>query len=391
MSNVLWRVWGLVLALLSIGWRTDAVDPSALQGDESPAELVKASPIFLQRYIALNAAKESVDRLQELVSRPFSNNARYIDALHQTSRFNYTAIYVDPSNPPPSEKQKAAEKAFPIFKPQPDSFEADDVYQHNKTLLEQEQALGVRVVGGGRAPAGSYRWCVAVLDEDDATGCSGTLVANRLVLTARHCAKEMQGGPKNVYVGDYVGDPTGHKYGVKSVFHFPPDVPNPTRQADLMLLELDEDVPNVSPRAILPPGVLIADQGYMRIIGFGRDKPPDEQGFSSGKSGIKNVADVPLHGGSPTKLGYDPDFEFCAGLRGLNIDSCRGDSGGAAIVFVSSLNKSFLYGAVARSVKLQPGDTRKALCGNGGVYTRVDKFRDWVEQTATSIGITLPQ
>ena len=47
----------------------------------------------------------------------------------------------------------------------------------------------------------------------------------------------------------------------------------------------------------------------VRIIGFGRDKPPDDLGHSRGQAGIKNVADVPLHGGSASQLGYNPGFK----------------------------------------------------------------------------------
>jgi hypothetical protein len=383
------RIHALLASLLVLGpGALTAVKPKSLQGDEPPADLVKSNSVFLDRYIALNAAKESVDRLQTFSSRPLSN-AKYIDALHRTSRLNLTAVYVGPEAHPPS--NGFAEKAFPLFQPKPDSFESDITYQANNTMLEKEQALGARVIGGGRAPAGSYLWCVAILDEDDATGCSGTLVANRLVLTARHCAKEIPGGPKNIYVGDHVGDGLGQKYHVKSIFHFPPPVPNSSSQPDIMLLELDREVTGVAPRAILPADISIGEKGFVRIIGFGRDQPPNDQGYSQGRAGFKNVADVPLHGGSPSVLNYDPTFEFCAGIRGLNIDSCSGDSGGAALVYVPDKGRSYLYGAVARSVRPQPGDTRKALCGNGGVYTRVDKFRDWVQQTAESLGIDLAQ
>jgi trypsin len=359
-----------------------------LTGDEPPGDLVRASAVFSDRYIALNAAKESVDRLQVFGTHTL-NSAAYVDALHRTSRLNATAIYVGPATQPPSEKE--VEKIYPEFKPKPNTWEEDEVYKRNVAALTQEQAAGNRIIGGGQAPADSYKWCVAILDEDHATGCSGTLVASRLVLTARHCAKEMLGGPKKIYVGNIVGDQQGHEYNVKSVFHYPPPIPNSTSQPDIMLLELDSDVPGVDPRAILSSDVQIADAAYVRVIGFGRDQPPNDQGYSQGRAGVKNVADVPLHGGSPTSLGYDPEFEFCAGIRGLNIDSCNGDSGGPALVYIPNLSRSFLYGVVARSVKLQAGDTSRALCGNGGVYTRADKFRDWVQQVAASLGIRLPQ
>ena len=300
----------LTLSATAVCLSAPVAGTKPLSGDEPPGDLVKASAVFLDRYIALNAAKESVDRLQVFSTRPL-NNAAYVDAVHRTSRLNATAIYVGPATKPPSENE--VKKIYPGFEPKPNSWESDEVYKKNLAALTQEQAAGNRIIGGGPAPAGSYTWCVAILDEDHATGCSGTLVASRLVLTARHCATEMSGGPKKIYVGDVVGDHQGHDYNVKSVFHYPPPVPNLTAQPDIMLLELDSDVPDVAPRAILPSDVQIPEVAYVRIIGFGRDKPPDDQGYSQGRAGIKNVADVPLHAGSPTSLGYDADFEFCAG------------------------------------------------------------------------------
>ena len=359
--------------------------PPPPQGDEPPDALVKSSQVFKDRFTALNAAKASVDRLAELRPRPL-NNIQFVDTLRQISRLNLTAIY-DESGQPTKAREKV-EKTFPRFNPPSASFESDPSYQQNLAELAKEQALGNRVVGGGRAPAASYKWCVAILDEDDATFCSGTLIGSRLVLTARHCA-DIRGGPRSVYVGDAVGERTGQKYKVKRPFRFPPIVGRDPVRPDIMLLELEKDVVDAAPRAIAPSDVSADLVNYVRVVGFGRDQPPDDQGYARGHVGVKNVADVPLNRGSPDVLGFDQNFEFCAGLRGLNIDSCGGDSGGAALLYVPEKDRSYLYGAVSRSVKPQRGDTARQLCGNGGVYTRVDKFGDWIRAIATEVGTTL--
>ena len=358
------------------------------QGDEPPEALVKASAVFSERFSAIKAAKLSLDQLQELPSVELTGSL-YVDALQKTSRQNLASIYIGSDRPAPSEKE--ATVAFPSFTPRPGSFESDAAYQRNRAALSEEQARGTRVVGGGRAPEGSYLWCVAILDEDDATGCSGTLIASRLVLTARHCSSAMPGGPKSVYVGGVVGERSGRKYRVTGQSHFAPR-PSPAHpDPDVMLLELETDVEGVSPRAIAPADFVTGDLGYVRVVGFGRDQPPGVDGSSQGRVGVKNVADVPLNGGSAAVLGYDPSFEFCAGVRGLNIDTCQGDSGGAALVYLADRGRWYLYGAVARSVKPQRGDTLRHLCGNGGIYTRVDKFREWIKETATRVGTTLPE
>ncbi len=80
--------------------------------------------------------------------------------------------------------------------------------------------------------------------------------------------------------------------------------------------------------------------------------------------------DVPL-AGNAKKFGGDPRTEFVAGAPFLDKDSCNGDSGGPAYVY--QRGRWLLAGATSRA-------TRSAVrpCGDGGIYTTVDAYRDWI-------------
>jgi endonuclease G len=59
----------------------------------------------------------------------------------------------------------------------------------------------------------------------------------------------------------------------------------------------------------------------------------------------------------------------------LNRDSCSGDSGGP--LYVQWNGAWLLAGATSRATKASV-----RTCGDGGVYVRVDRYRDWIEKTA---------
>jgi secreted trypsin-like serine protease len=71
-----------------------------------------------------------------------------------------------------------------------------------RTWVRRARSRGrahIAVVGGQSAEPGSFPWMAYVLDVrgDDAGQCSGTVVAPDLVLTAGHCAENMQTGVLN--------------------------------------------------------------------------------------------------------------------------------------------------------------------------------------------------
>ena len=74
-------------------------------------------------------------------------------------------------------------------------------------------------------------------------------------------------------------------------------------------------------------------------------------------------------------------LEIVAGGNGY--DSCKGDSGGPAYVSIGTSYK--LAGVTSRST-----ENSGQACGDGGVYTRVDAYADWIVGTAKANGGILP-
>jgi secreted trypsin-like serine protease len=70
-----------------------------------------------------------------------------------------------------------------------------------------------------------------------------------------------------------------------------------------------------------------------------------------------------------------------AGHQGLQRDTCKGDSGGPLYIHTGN-DQYALLGVTSRGVR--NGFT---TCGDGGIYVRLDRCVDWIEQVT---GIKLP-
>ena len=120
------------------------------------------------------------------------------------------------------------------------------------------------------------------------------------------------------------------------------------------------------------------------LVGFGNDDVNSTRGF-----GVKRMVKVPITNirRAPTDnldeaeqaLGFESDFEFVAGAPGF--DTCNGDSGGPAYVFVGEEKR--LAGLTSRAT-----NAATHPCGDGGIYTRVDLHLDFVRQVARDAGVT---
>jgi hypothetical protein len=236
-----------------------------------------------------------------------------------------------------------------------DSVFSDPVFLANARKLIPDRQ---RVIGG--LPTSDYRDCVAIGSSADWC-CTGTLVAPNVVVTAGHCY-----GPcrSRVFVGDDVRAPAeGREISVEHAVRHPDYDDNPMAN-DLCVLILAEDA-GVEPRPLAGSGMLEA-AGSVRLAGYGNTDV-----FSSGGYGIRRVVDVPLASDDP-KFGSDAVKEFVAGAPFLDRDSCNGDSGGPA--YVEAGGSWYLAGATSRA-------TASAVrpCGDGGIYTRVPAFEDWIK------------
>ncbi len=185
------------------------------------------------------------------------------------------------------------------------------------------------------------QWAVANFN-----GCSGTLIAPTWVLSATHC---------------------GHRRGASVCFGQTPRnsdvcvnaarvIENP--QADQTLVELDRDMTQVMP-GIVPIPILTEELGQDWIgrtaeaAGYGQQ---DDGGFGTRKFTAQPI--VRVQGNDVTIDGE--------GRRGV----CFGDSGGPLMVIAND-------GTVRVVGDLSNGD---GSCVGRDNYTRVGRYRDWIEQ-----------
>jgi secreted trypsin-like serine protease len=254
----------------------------------------------------------------------------------------------------------------------------DERYLRNARELARRTQGGTRVIGGTRVPQNGFLDCVAV-GNDANWGCTGTLIAPDVVVTAGHCAAFAT----RVYFGSDVTKPGKVVKVRQRVRH--PQYRQGGKQNDLMVLLLAARVENIPPRAMATKA-LIDKATDGRVVGFGNTDP-----FGSTGYGIKRQVDVPV--ASPacrgtvdgesdrTAYGCDVGLEFVAGKPLLAKDSCTGDSGGPFYV-EDARGAWVIAGATSRATNSAPND-----CGDGGIYVRLDRYRAWIDSIP---GVVLP-
>jgi secreted trypsin-like serine protease len=220
--------------------------------------------------------------------------------------------------------------------------------------------------------------CVAV-GNDRKWGCTGTLIAPDVVVTAGHCTSFAT----RVFFGSNVDKPGKIVKIRQSIRH--PEYRQNSKQNDLMVLLLESRVDNIPSRAIAATTV-INNATNGRVVGFGNTDPLGSIGY-----GIKRFVDVPIASPScqgdlggvpdPAAYGCDGGLEFVAGKPLLAKDSCTGDSGGP-FYLEDGAGGWAVAGATSRATNAAPND-----CGDGGIYVRLDRYRSWI---ASLPGVTLP-
>jgi len=176
-------------------------------------------------------------------------------------------------------------------------------------------------------------------------GCSGTVVADGWVLTAKHCGISRS---SRFYIGEDPKNPN-ISFGVSAVYSM--------RSSDLVLVKLSKPVSEVAPE--VEPIPLFTGKLDKSWIG----ETAEGSGYGNqetGRSGEREFTAEPIHGYESDQVVVNGE-----GKHGL----ARGDSGGPLMVIARD-------GTVRVVGALFWGDS-----SNVGLdrYTRVDVHREWVE------------
>ncbi|KAK7067876.1 Transmembrane protease serine 6 [Halocaridina rubra] len=234
------------------------------------------------------------------------------------------------------------------------------------------QKGAARIVGGNDATINEWPWQAALMYAGSQQFCGGSLINDRYVLTAAHCIEGLQASDMNVRLGEHrlstTGETTHVTRSVSQIIghaqYSPGDELN-----DIALLKLSSPVTvdqTVLPVCMPPPNPTYANQ-EATVTGWGTTS----SGGSSSDT-LKEVVVPVLSNTACQATNYGTaikDTMLCAGEAGK--DSCQGDSGGP-LVFQDGGGNYDQIGVVSWG-------SGCASPGYPGVYTRVNKYLDWIK------------
>ncbi|XP_033748768.1 mucin-5AC-like [Pecten maximus] len=247
--------------------------------------------------------------------------------------------------------------------------------KHNGCGMRSPNLMQPYIIGGTKSYTGQWPWMVA-LKINQKFICGGTLISQQWVATASHCIESVSARPYllNVMLGSIAMNPADAVYyKVTEVIIHPDNFF--IYQADLALLRLQKPVifnDHVNSLCLATEGHALTKSSICYVSGWGVLSVSDF--YSTIMPEYLHHAKMKLVTHSKCKESYQgklKDTMLCAGYDLGRIDSCKGDSGGPLMCKVSA-DRWVLAGITSW------GETPCGQAMKPGVYTRVDKYRDWI-------------
>lgn len=239
-----------------------------------------------------------------------------------------------------------------------------------------------RIVGGVPTLEGEFPEC-CLIGTRNSNGtidwfCTGILVHPKVVITAAHCISNATSYVIALNASDQNKLGSAEIINVRK-FLVHPQYQNTKPLNDIAALILQE-------KAQTPPIKLattseINTSPKVTLVGFGNDDIQSTKGFGIKRKvtvdivSIRKKKDDDLNA-VESKFGYESDLEFVAGGNGF--DTCNGDSGGPVYTITATTRKVAGLTSRATNDSINP-------CGDGGVYSRVDVHKAFIDKAIKSI------
>ncbi|XP_044863413.1 coagulation factor VII isoform X2 [Mauremys mutica] len=240
-------------------------------------------------------------------------------------------------------------------------------------LAEQSKSPRGRIVGGYVCPPGECPW-QALLIENEKAKCGGSLLGPSWVVTAAHCLENTHPKQLRVKLGEYRidhEDEGEQERKVSEIIMHEKYIPQ-TTDHDIALLRLEAPV-NFSDYVVpicLPEKQFATSElssiRFSTVSGWGR---LIEGGATAAVLMRVDLPRVKTQECIQTANLSITENMFCAGDLSGTKDSCKGDSGGPHAT--NYKNTWFLTGIVSWGKGC-------ATKGTYGVYTRVSKYLEWL-------------
>lgn len=223
------------------------------------------------------------------------------------------------------------------------------------------------IIGGQPVKASDpiARSVVAVYDNFQHSLCTGSLLANDVVITARHCVAASVASDLVIVFGLDVNAANIQKRKVVGYRDYDPREGAP---ADIGVIKFSGALPaGYAPASLLTDNAALKDGISVILAGYGMTNRATKEGVGL----LRKVnANIKTANWSKTEVLIDQ-------TKGKG--ACHGDSGGPA--YVSSGSKLLLFGVTSRGIN-DPQDT----CGQASAYTKITPFLGWLRNAAEDIG-----